>query len=504
VRLADIGWQPARRPLAWSVGAAIVAGALLLRLWDIDRAAIWSDEILTRFRAEAPLGTALESIAEPGNQAPLFFLLMRAVPHASATELRLPSALLGAAAVALLIVVVARLLGSAELALWSGGLLAISPLFVDASRTGRTYPLLVVISLGVVLAFMRLQAGDRGRGAWALFVALSALAYLTHLSALVLPVAQAGVLAATRRTSPGLTRPWLLAQGLALAPLLAWMGYVAGHAESGPPGREVRASIGDLPVSVWNLATGFDGRWAPAMAPALIAAGIGLALGIAGAWRERERRPAALLLALMAAMGLVAMALTALAEPSVYRDRYLTIVLPAVLVVMAFGWMGQRLVVRSIALSLIALSAAGVTLANLGDERTSPTDWRGVIAHLDAVSGPRDRLLFERWTTREAFLANAGGDRPPGRVLTLDESPDAALLDGRGTRVWAVFRNPQEDLHRQGWTERFDPLEEVPAPMAAWLAERRVRIAGRAVFTGVVVLRLDPPRGGLPSAGAGS
>lgn len=496
--------EPARRPLAWSLGAAIVAGALALRLWDIDRAAIWSDEILTRFRAEAPLGRSLESIAEPGNQAPLFFLLSRALPHASAADLRVPSAVLGAAAVGLLIVVVARLLGSIELALWSGGLLAISPLFVDASRTGRTYPLLVVLVLAVVPSFMGLHGGDRSRGAWALFTVLSALAYLTHLSALVLPVAQGGVLAATRRSRGGLVRPWLLAQALALAPLAAWMAYVAAHDESGPPGREVRASFADLPVSVWNLATGFDGRWAVLMAPAVIAATLGLALGLARAWRERERRPAALLLGLMALAGLGAMALTALAEPSVYRDRYLTIVLPAVLVVMVFGWMGRGAAVRSVALSLIAFSAAGATFANLDGERTNPTDWRGVIAHLESVAAPDDRLLFERWTTREAFLANAGDDPPPGTVLTLDEEPEPALLDGDGGRVWAIFRNPQEDLHRQGWTERFDPLGEAPAPMAVWLEERRRRIAGRTAFTGVVVLRLDPPRSGLPSVGPGS
>jgi hypothetical protein len=501
VRLQDIAGEPARRPLAWSLGAAIVAGALALRLWDIDRAAIWSDEILTRFRAEAPLGRSLESIAEPGNQAPLFFLLTRAVPHTSATDLRVPSAVLGAAAVGLLIVVVARLLGSIESALWSGGLLAISPLFVDASRTGRTYPLLVVLALAVVLSFMRVYEGNRSRGAWALFTVLSALAYLTHLSALVLPVAQGGLLVATRRTHGGMVRPWLLAQGLALAPLAAWMAYVAGHSESGPPGRETRASLADLPVSVWNLATGFDGRWAMLMAPAVIAATLGLGLGLTRAWRERERRPAALLLGLMAVAGLGAMALTALAEPSIYRDRYLTIVLPAVLVVMVWGWMGRGAPVRAAALSLIALGAAGVTLANLDDERTNPTDWRGVIAHMESVAGPDDRLLFERWTTRDAFIANLGDDPPPGTVLTLDEAPEPALLDGDGARVWAIFRNPQEDLHRQGWTESFDPLGEAPAPMAVWLAERRRRISGQTAFTGVVVLRLDPPRTRVPSVG---
>ena len=214
----------ASRPGLEGVGVAILTGAaLLLRLYRLGWQGLWFDEAYTLFIARMPAVEAWRALVVDGVHPPLFYALQKAALALGQSEfaLRLPSAVFGAAAVPLVYILGRRWAGCETGAL-AALLLALSPFHLWTSQDARLYSLLAALALACMLTFDGVLRRP-GLATGAAFVASSALAYLTHYFALMLPLVQLVYLAANLRTWPRLLRLWTGLQFLAGLPLLGWV-----------------------------------------------------------------------------------------------------------------------------------------------------------------------------------------------------------------------------------------------------------------------------------------
>ena len=139
-----------------------MALALAVRVVHLGRDDLWSDEIHT---LNALDGSFLDVVRErlAAGHLPLYFLLMKAWTALVGTSqfmLRLPSAILGAAALVPAYALMRRLAGHPT-AIATALLLEIHPLLVELSREARMYPLLLVLFL--VVAESAVSALKTGR-----------------------------------------------------------------------------------------------------------------------------------------------------------------------------------------------------------------------------------------------------------------------------------------------------------------------------------------------------
>jgi hypothetical protein len=477
-------------PWALVACAAIMAVATALRVWDLGLVDERAGEVLTAERARLPWDEAVRSMAEPRNQGPAYYLLLRIAPGQDVVDLRIPSVVLGLVAVAFLIGLVATLFQDRALALWSGALLAVSPLHVLLSRLARPYALLVVLALVVIALFVGLLEGRGGRARWVGLTVVSAVAYMTHFTALVLGVGQAIAMLARRAPAP-FWRRWALSQGVALVPLALWVWYAVGQDREPSEGSIPGPTLATIPRAVWNLLVGAGidtGAWT---LPAALVASAGLALGAVRVVRFGGDPGWTLLgIALAASVPTFIAVLTVTTK---YSDRYLAVALPGLLVLTALGW--TRLAparIGAVALCLVLVTAAVVSARSTFDGREPGEDWSGAAELLAREAGPGDLVVFQRSTTRRAFGdALPEGADPGWTVLELDSAGDTTAAEGRAEDVWVVYRNPIEDFHTGAYRD-FEPLEPGLSEMSDWLIARRERIREERVLEGMHVLRLSP------------
>ncbi len=157
--------------------AAILAAGLLLRVLWLGRADLWTDELHTLRAMELPAGEILGERMRAGH-VPLYFVLLKGWTEfagLSQTSLRLPSALLGTAALVPAWFLVRRLLDSTA-AMWAAALLSIHPLYVELAREARMYPLLALAFLTAAEAAV--AAAQTGRVPLRFWIAAAAGAFV--------------------------------------------------------------------------------------------------------------------------------------------------------------------------------------------------------------------------------------------------------------------------------------------------------------------------------------
>jgi hypothetical protein len=172
-----------------------------------------------------------------------------------------------------------------------------------------------------------------------------------------------------------------------------------------------------------------------------------------------------------------------------YVDRYFMVTLPALVLLIILGW--KSLVSRrwqySIAGVVVVMSFISV-IVTLGTGRDQKEDWRSAADYIEREWQSGDGLLTESPIELLSILHYADDD-------TLDyawllEAPDPMTqYDEPVSRIWAVYRNPREDGHRQGVLADFDPYESSGSPMPLWLTEHHVVM--QKEFNGVTVLLVD-------------
>jgi hypothetical protein len=324
---------------------------------------------------------------------------------------------------------------------------------------------------------------------WTAFAVASTAAYITHYFTIALPLAQYALFAFILKRNRRFFRQWIWVQGLAAVPVLIWI-YALSKQEAVAFGIGwiPRPGVPDLFLTLWNMTAGYDGHLYWYVLPALVLLLGGLVAGSVWVVRhyqtEREKLYWFLLFILTFIFGFA----VSLFRP-LYVDRYFMVTLPALVLLIILGW--KSLVSRrwqySIAGVVVVMSFISV-IVTLGTGRDQKEDWRSAADYIEREWQSGDGLLTESPIELLSILHYADDD-------TLDyawllEAPDPMTqYDEPVSRIWAVYRNPREDGHRQGVLADFDPYESSGSPMPLWLTEHHVVM--QKEFNGVTVLLVD-------------
>ncbi len=405
--------SPARTPSAWLHGPWLPAGlvllALILRVYHLTAWGFWVDELYT-LKAVHHLRTVDAGHFFADLHGPLYNgLAALLAPLLPGETLRLLSALLGAAAVWPLHAWARRVSGAGTAAL-AGLLAAISPFAIWYGQELRNYSLVLLLAPACLLAAEGWRGTGRpGRGA---FLGLVLTAWLGTLANLSFLLFLAGLCLALLIGASGHRRrllTWLAAAaGILILLCLPWLiSFVEQMApqrlvtnapawDAAPLRGETTFTPMALPYTIFSLVAGFSygpsleelhrgagvavGAHLPALALAGLAIGLPLVVGFT---TLRGRR---LEFAVVIAVTLGLASFLALKNFKVYNVRYVSMVWPLLLLLLAHG-LGQ-LRWRWMRWSAILL-LSGVLGTGLGQHYWHPgyakEDVRGAAERLSAV-----------------------------------------------------------------------------------------------------------------------
>ncbi len=395
--------------------AGLAAVGLALRLRLIGQG-LWSDELLAYRDIHGNSFRETMRIVAEGheNSPPVYFVLawLSSKLGSDPALLRLPSLVLGTAAIPVVFMIGVRTVGR-----WAGvmaaGFIALSPFTIHYTVEARPYAVLMFCSaLSVFLLLVALERDGTGWwGAWGL--SLAAVLYTHYTGFAVVGVQVAWALWAR----PAARREVCLAAALAAIAFMPWLPYVKG--ERLDVYEQIVSTLGiSYPDAAISWLTGL-----PLVAPgdlpgwpalAFFAGGLGLALALAarpaatvsplaGAARSplatpgpalRDwRSPAALVVLLAVATPLAVLAYSLLFHELFRFPRNLIASLPFAALVI--GWVLTRPGWPRAAVPL-ALATAGLAIGTVKSEqdRWSRPDFPEAADFIDAAAGPRDRVVY--------------------------------------------------------------------------------------------------------------
>ncbi|MGQ9840805.1 MAG: glycosyltransferase family 39 protein [Anaerolineae bacterium] len=415
--------RPAGPQIVKWLPLAVAWIALALRVAGLTAQSLWRDEVDTLLFATRPLAEALQMFRQPGQNGPLFFLLLRpwlAMAGASEFALRFPSALAGTLAVPASYVLALRLAGRKTAAL-TALLMALAPYLVWYGQEARMYALLtLLITVSLWLTVAAVQQGGWWR--WQLLYLVTTVAFYIHvLAALIIPVQVLWLLLAP---APGRTaRRWraiglyLMALLLPYLPLAVWqadmlrIAFQTGH-------RFI--PLGDILLilgAVFSLGVLPEQRFLELLA-FMVTLTAGVLLGGYQAWRQRVSRKGA-------SWRLVVMLLIWLLLPPpmtygislrvpIFTERYLIWTMPAFLMLCALGVGALARFWRP--LGLILLGAMVVfDLGAIARQTGQPikSDFRSAAGFVMQHLQPGDRLVYQIPYIRYTFTYYSSGRGDP-------------------------------------------------------------------------------------------
>ncbi len=474
-----------RASLPW----LLFAGAVGVRVIRLDSQGLWFDEAYTVFVARLPLREAWAALVADGVHPPLYYGLIRLALSFGASEsaLRLPSVLLGAAAVPMLFYLGRRWAGEPA-ALIAAVLLMLSPLAIWYSREARMYALLGWGYLACLLAFDALLERWTGWRALA-FILAHAFAYSTHYFALLLPLIELAYLAIRLRSHPGVLVRWIWLQALAAIPLLAWATVLATR-----PGQYF--GIGwipaprpvDLLLTMMNFTFGSTAPQPAWQWAALAACGLMTLLGLRYVWPSDRGK---ILTTLWASLPIVITFLASLRRP-VYMDRFLVGSLPALLLLVAAGLASLRGWRAAATAALLSCLFAWSAIRFVYQPGQPKEQWREAGAYLQRAR-PGETIvprIAQILVPLSYYYAGAVSITPMEfnrQVTPLDR------LTADKSGAWLVYWSPAFDAHRVAQGSPFDPQAEHDPEALAWLTERGPTLVERKDFTGITILHFSLP-----------
>jgi uncharacterized membrane protein len=496
-------WPRARPELA--AVAALTALALVLRACLIDVQSLRLDESLTLRDVKLPFGAMVHHQLTADIHPPLYYTLLHfwlALTGSSSLAARVPSVVLGTAAVPLLYLV-ARRLFNPRVALIASAIGAASPFWVWHSDEARMYPLVLSASL---LAVWRLfEAVDKGgRRRWALYGAATSLSLYSHyFVALMLPVHLAYLL--LMRAPRSRLKAWGIAAGTAVATFLLWIVAltVAGGGVAGvgaldrrvvaiAPGHSVLGAAYTLFLFLLVFVVGYgqshaNGAGALAVVSLMLAGSWPVVAVFAalshrlGAWL-RARTSLFLLAWVVLPVGTVFV--LSFWKPNALLQRYLIISSPAVFILIAAA-LSQLVRRRGLVIAVAAVFAilAGATVVdNLGVGNQAREDWRSAAAIVERGRAPGDAVVVMPWFYVTPFNYYFDG-RLPVAGLHLEE---------RGVRLTTSVDLPRLARGRKGkslWVVIAYESVFDPAARIRWSLDRRFHLTARYRLGGEMELR---------------
>lgn len=415
-RLADIlsaRWFPLA--LTWTAFALRVAG--------LTAQSLWRDEVDTLLFATRPLAEALTMFRQPGQNGPLFFLMLRPWLAAAGTSefaLRFPSALAGALAVPAVYVLALRLVGRKPAAL-TALLTALAPYLIWYGQEARMYALLTVLI--PVSLWLTVAAAQRG-GWWrwlSLYLVTTVAIYVHLLAALIIPVQVLWLL-----IMPAAGRPlqrfraaglYVLALLLPYLPLAVWqadmlrIAFQTGH-------RFV--PLGDILLvlaAVFSLGV-LPGQRFLELFVFMVALVAGILLWAYQArQRQGQREDTSLRLVAMLLIWLLLPPLMvygiSLRMP-IFTERYLIWAMPAFLVLCALGTLALARAWRPLGLAVLgALVVFDLTGVIVQVRQPIKSDFRSAAAFVLQHMQPGDLLVYQIPYIRYTFTYYSSGRGDP-------------------------------------------------------------------------------------------
>jgi hypothetical protein len=491
-----------RSYLFWWAAVLIVLAGLGVRVWRLGEASLWDDESMTKLCAEAPLDQLAKRMERSGNsnQMPLYFVILHLFPTDTAFWLRLPSALMGVAGIVLAMYVTSRLYNNRSLILIVGVALALSPYHIWLSRTTRPYALLFLTALLVSYFFLVLLRDERSGWNWLGFVLSSMAAYLTHYYAVVLPVTQYIFLAFVLRGKRRFLGQWVVAQSIAAIPAVVWIVTVLQRGMvSGGISWIKRPDLADPFLTVWNMTLDYRGTVPWYAVLGLVAVFAGLLPGLYDAVRERRTNQVNFYwFCLLVAPLSLTFVFSLVASVSLYVDRYFMLFLPALIMLMAWGWTRLPRRAGALALSVVLVVGMSNVLTTLHDHTDERQAWRAAAQYVEDSYQPEDGFMMSSQVALLSFLNYFDDFDVLGKVILFDvpdAGPDGAPARGEWEmpvrRIWVVYSRPNETAHNEGVFVNSDPFAVNDFPPSDWLIQRRDHIIARKDFNGVSVFLVD-------------
>ncbi len=469
-------WLRHDRAMKWPLMATTLL-AFAVRVWGSTAQSLWRDEVdAIRFATRA-LPALLSTFRQPGENGPLFYVLLRYwldITGQSEFAFRYLSVLLGVLAVPLTYLVARRLfryfdhhtLAADDAAgdrtwqravAWLGSLgVTLSPYLVWYSQEGKMYALVVVLALGSVAALLwALTPGARHpAGRWLAYIVLTSLGFYTHvLLVLMLPVHALLFLMgwpATRRHLTGALVS-LASFTLPYLPLVWWQwrlltspNFQPGFAFV-PFGRMSAIMLAALGRGIRPVpALGFTAVWVFLILAALFLA-----------WRRPWRRPLLALLAWLLLPPLLFYLITL--QVPLFNDRYLIFIAPAFYLLAAAGLLMIAHHSRGLALAAVVI-VVGLQVYGIWGQVHTPikADWRGAAAFVQAHRSPGDIVLFQHPYNRFAYAYYAGWDYPWRETPYAPETANMTVADV-GARLGQLVQGAHDVWLVESEADAWDP-----------------------------------------------
>lgn len=205
-----------------------------------------------------------------------------------------------------------------------------------------------------------------------------------------------------------------------------------------------------------------------------------------GKRREQEEFTAWLVLAIMPVVVLTALSYLLGVN---YRDRYFLVGMPAVILLVLWGWQRYSRLLRWVGFISILLTSSYLSWQVFTTGAYQRSDWQNVTDYVVDHYQPGDVIFFERSIVRETFSFYVQ-DNPEllEHSFVVDNNNADAFADAHHSkRIWVIYRIRHEDLHRQGWVQQVNPFMSQLSPLSDWLQKQRSAILTTSYFDGVFV-----------------
>jgi 4-amino-4-deoxy-L-arabinose transferase-like glycosyltransferase len=469
--------NPDRHRWLWVGG--IIALALVIRLAGISTESFWADEAFTATASQGSPLTILETNAQDIHP-PAYYLglsFWRALPPDSDAVIRGYSTLWSLLGI-LILILLARDIAGWRCALAAGLLAAVNPLDVYFAQEARMYS--QATALGLVTSgslwrwYGHVRAGEGlARGwRWAVVYGLAAtLLLFTHYVAVTFLVGQgivALLLFAERRAWTSVAAVCGVGAAVALV-FLPWLLYVLSFRDS-----IVRVEgLEWMPVPgisdyfsqlgreyFWGRAHKVHDRWwTTTMILPLLIIGVGLWRSITTRWSSEDKRAWLFLAGLFIAPLAVCALVGASYQVIYYRPRYVVILLPYFLIVLA--WSCHALGRRPIGTAAVAIVASLMLFGTVVQERTpQKRAWRETAAAWPTSHQPAFYVILPAHHQRP--LAHYLGDHvrhTPRHVLEkLTPLPEGAFI---WLMTWPEELSPDDAAYRDSLREMGDARHQL-------------------------------------------
>jgi mannosyltransferase len=420
----------------------IILLAMALRLFYLGKQSLWLDEAWSFAIVAAPLKIGFENMLATGVYVPLYFLLLRPLTliGQSETILRFPSVVFAVLSIPMMYQVGRLCLGKSA-GLLGAFFLALNPFHLWYSQEARMYTMVVFFALGSIYFFLRATKENAWR-LWAGLVVFSALAYGTHYFALQIALVQFAFILCRFRILYHVLRKWVICQGLAFLPLIPWLiAYFNQDVVALGIDWIKRPTLLASLQTLWAFSSNYGGSLTPIGLFLLCFVLLQGFLTHQPALRDHK-----LFLALWLGLPIMVTWLISQRRP-IYVYRYLIVVLPAYLILLAYGVVSvsHRTLKWALTTALVAIMASS-SIRIYFDPALLKQDWRGATNYVQSSAQTNDVIAVERFEDIAAFKYYYKGDL---ELVTVDSGRSLGefekSIEGY-ERLWLIYYRAASDL----------------------------------------------------------